>query len=276
MTDGICCDPKKLIGLNMNNSILYNPGLHKVISQAKKRSISVSQELIENTDYNTRASYLSEILEIGKSAICFNIGDLEDLSTIKPIESLIKLPFDTCWIEGKCKIAQGFDAIFGMLASNGEGGYIKGTVFQKQNGADWALIGYGWLGGEPAITCPSEYDPTGKQCAETVDYILYAISVFLSAINCTNIDCVEHKPSRVKQAMRGKNNKKPIFSYWTLEIKQTGTSKNDNGGTHTSPRVHLRRGHARQYSLDKWCWVQACVVGNKKNGVVHKDYQLAK
>jgi len=45
-------------------------------------------------------------------------------------------------------------------------------------------------------------------------------------------------------------------------------------GTHASPALHLRRGHARQYSPGLYTWVQPCIVGNKKDGLVHKDYAV--
>jgi hypothetical protein len=46
------------------------------------------------------------------------------------------------------------------------------------------------------------------------------------------------------------------------------------GGAHASPRLHLRRGHARQFAPGKWTWVRDCAVGNKVAGVISKDYAL--
>lgn len=100
------------------------------------------------------------------------------------------------------------------------------------------------------------------------------ISSFLSCINCCNVKQVEHQAPR--QPGKASTNRKPLYSYWTLEIDK---SKNQTmglplGGTHASPRIHLRRGHARQYKPGVYCWVQPCLVGKKEAGVIHKDYSL--
>ena len=95
-------------------------------------------------------------------------------------------------------------------------------------------------------------------------------------MNCSNIIKVEHNPDEKLQKARIKRGKKPLFSYWTLQLsipneREEGASL---GGTHASPRVHLRRGHARQYAPGKYTWVQPCAVGNKSLGVIHKDYAV--
>jgi hypothetical protein len=48
-----------------------------------------------------------------------------------------------------------------------------------------------------------------------------------------------------------------------------------SGGTHASPRVHLRRGHIRRLP-GKNIWVNATIVGNSDLGVVIKDYSVTK
>lgn len=58
-----------------------------------------------------------------------------------------------------------------------------------------------------------------------------------------------------------------------IDLDHAQTDRESMGGTHASPRLHLRRGHARQYAEGKYCWVQPHVVGNKKLGMVHKDYR---
>jgi len=99
------------------------------------------------------------------------------------------------------------------------------------------------------------------------------LSTFLSALNCNNVKQIEHKPNQKLQNARQKRGKYPLFSHWTLELSIPKSSKGKSKliGTHASPRVHLRRGHPRQYSPGKWTWVQACVVGRGK-GIITKDY----
>lgn len=96
-------------------------------------------------------------------------------------------------------------------------------------------------------------------------------------MNCTNVGRQEHKPDAALQKARAKRGKQPLFSYWTLELNgRDGGAAQSFGGTHASPRVHLRRGHPRQYAPGKWTWVQPHAVGNRELGMVHKDYVIGK
>ena len=95
-----------------------------------------------------------------------------------------------------------------------------------------------------------------------------------AALTCNNI--TTERFCSYPRALRRKNNKKkPIFEYHVLTIKpgksQAGAAQ---GGTHASPRVHLRRGHRREYKPGSFTWVQPCVVGSKELGIVHKDYAV--
>jgi hypothetical protein len=99
-----------------------------------------------------------------------------------------------------------------------------------------------------------------------------ACQSFLSALHCCNVKQEEHHPDAKLNKARAKRGKAPLFSYWTLQLDGKTERGNDHGGTHASPRVHLRRGHPRQYTPGKWTWVQPHAVGNKAAGMVHKDY----
>ena len=75
---------------------------------------------------------------------------------------------------------------------------------------------------------------------------------------------------------RIKKGKTPFFSYKVLTInsqKGNAPSNSNSKGSHSSPRIHLRRGHIRKLE-SKTVWVNACVVGDKKKGAVNKDYQV--
>jgi len=75
--------------------------------------------------------------------------------------------------------------------------------------------------------------------------------------------------------------KKPLFSYYVLQIetKKKGKSTAKNIW---SNRVHLCRGHMKTYTTEKplfgkyvgnvWCPPHA--RGNKKMGVIKKDYKI--
>jgi hypothetical protein len=101
------------------------------------------------------------------------------------------------------------------------------------------------------------------------------VFIFMSALNCVNVRRLEERPSEQLQKARARRGKLPLFSTWTLELdlENRVASREDLGGTHASPRLHLRRGHARQYAPAKWCWVQPAVVG-RSHGIIHKDYAV--
>jgi hypothetical protein len=88
---------------------------------------------------------------------------------------------------------------------------------------------------------------------------------------------------RVAQEAHPRNNarvlqgKLPIWETKTLTITlpPQHTVSEYKGGTHASPRQHLRRGHYRHYKkTGKIAWVNQCTVGSLTNGYVHKDYRV--
>ena len=47
------------------------------------------------------------------------------------------------------------------------------------------------------------------------------------------------------------------------------------GGTHASPRWHIRRGHWRNLADGRRVFVRECQVGDMARGGVVKDYEVA-
>lgn len=97
-----------------------------------------------------------------------------------------------------------------------------------------------------------------------------------AVLNCSNVDTVEIPPNAKLNKAREAGGKQPFFSYKILSLSadhaQTGNIS--QGGTHASPRMHLRRGHIRHLS-QKTIWIRHTVVGSVSNrGVVTKDYKL--
>ncbi|MBF0148191.1 MAG: hypothetical protein HQL85_18705 [Magnetococcales bacterium] len=102
-----------------------------------------------------------------------------------------------------------------------------------------------------------------------------AIRQMCSVLNCSNIRAQSLAAPRNLNKKREKKGKSPFFEYKVLEVDGTpgGLKSPHGGGSHASPRVHIRRGHIRHLPTHN-VWVQACVVGDKKNGVIHKDYRV--
>lgn len=214
--------------------------------------------------------YLTRNKSIIESSICFDVGDIRNIENITADFNLFKLPYPSTWFNFNCIGTNKNLLKYGVHAycnSNNEVGF---TIFRKFKN-NWIISGRSYYKyGDKGYSSNGYSDSEIRICAYAIGFI----SKFLSALNCINTNIVIHTPPESIQKQRAKHGKKPLFSYYTLHVDLPKTQSNPNelGGTHSSPRVHLRRGHPRQYSQDKWTWVQPCVVGSKENGMIHKDY----
>lgn len=67
------------------------------------------------------------------------------------------------------------------------------------------------------------------------------------------------------------------YEYHVLEIDPEYVAESiSSGGTHASPRFHMRRAHLRHYSDGKITFVRQAQVGNPLLGTVAKDYIVKK
>lgn len=242
-------------------------------------------------------------------AVCFDIGDAYALIDLKIVPQLVKLPYPICWFEGTApllsnprqqrtigalcfEIGNGskigraipsgpannlrFGAIVWTRDTAASQWYMNGAWFLKellpgeQQFAERGNPLSGKLGDYSILTMPS----TSQTVLVT---LAYPVQAFLSALHCSNVARREELPNPKLQKARARRGKAPLFSTWTLELSFNDSSRSgiaSSGGTHASPRLHLRRGHPREYAPEKWTWVQPHVVGNKSMGMVHKDYAL--
>jgi hypothetical protein len=205
------------------------------------------------------------------TAVCFSIGEVLDLSGLQIIPELTRLPYPVCWFQGQdtnSPWSASTGPLFGVLAIENSGGW-ESIGFVRFPGGAWEMLGHAesfW-----------SFDPGLPQSDQltALRFITRQICMFLSALNCQNVKRHEHLPDPKLQKSRKLRGKIPLFSYWTLHLNGRSEQGDCHGGTHASPRVHLRRGHPRQYAPGKWTWVQPCAVGNKHLGMVHKDYALS-
>jgi len=97
------------------------------------------------------------------------------------------------------------------------------------------------------------------------------------ALSCSN---VTHEPiEKINQSVntrRVRDGKLPLYETHCLIINAGKSSAATYGAlacNHASPRQHLRRGHIRRLP-EKNIWVNSCVVGDKNNGVIEKQYAV--
>lgn len=226
-------------------------------------------------DMETRVKIaFKQVNESAKRAVCFYLGDSRDIAEIdSPNLSgiTINLPFETCWFEFDVCLANRPPIVFGVMADAAKPVEASLAVFARIN-RQWNYLFTGLTQNNMrSMTADDNMEGT---LPEFYRLVLCVMCTTLCAMKCVNIERVEHAPNGKLQKARAKRGKKPLFSFWTLELAIPNAKKERNkcGGTHSSPRLHLRRGHVREYLPGLFCWVQPHAVGNKKLGVVHKDY----
>ena len=100
---------------------------------------------------------------------------------------------------------------------------------------------------------------------------------FLNILSCKNIRSKKITPNRKK-----KYHKKPLFSYYVLQISSGSNPDTPKDKNLWSNRIHLCRGHIKTYTTERplfgkivgniWCPPHA--RGNKEIGVITKDYKI--
>lgn len=98
------------------------------------------------------------------------------------------------------------------------------------------------------------------------------------ALTCSNVthETIE-KINPAVNARRIRDGKIPMYETRCLVInagKSAVVDVGDGCGSHCSPRQYLRRGHIRKHPTAGNIWVNSCVVGDKANGVIEKNYMV--
>ncbi|MDM0029174.1 hypothetical protein [Variovorax saccharolyticus] len=108
-----------------------------------------------------------------------------------------------------------------------------------------------WLLREPFELAVQSYAGAEKAYAQIIldasDEVQMLVQA-CSVLNCANVTtCDIQAPAALNKKRRAKG-KQPFFSYKVLQLAEDrrGTVSGDAGGTHGSPRMHLRRGHIRR------------------------------
>lgn len=220
-----------------------------------------------------------------ESAIKFDVGDVDDIPQIeKGLENDLalsdqiqspKLPYSKVYFEAAVS-GKKYGAFFEYDDGKVAGQALAPTTINKGH---WIVhpVNLFFLEEEDGvlsfskdrILCP---DDVGLDTFWALLLMIEAIKI----INCSNIIIHDNKPKAGVNKKRIIKGKPPLYTYKTLHIdtSEKETTKGPGGGTHASPRVHLRRGHIRKLPSGKTIWVQPCVVGKNTDGIVDKDYSL--
>lgn len=132
-----------------------------------------------------------------------------------------------------------------------------------------------------------ECEYKSKYCEAVEDMVFRIAGIIQPTIlllNCSNIQTKDNLPSEKLNKSRLRKNKMPLFTYKTLEIKPLSKKElaGDNKSCGMHNRIHLCRGHFKEYTEEKplfgkctgLYWWQPHVRGQNRDGVVMKDYEI--
>lgn len=110
-------------------------------------------------------------------------------------------------------------------------------------------------------------------------FAAYHFAQGLFVICCLNAGLFNKEQSKKnkfwKKVQKKYKNELNYDSYWLVKVGKTYTQKNPEAlSQNVEQRYHMRRGHWRYIaSKGEKIWINAYYAGNKKLGVITKDYQ---
>jgi hypothetical protein len=114
-----------------------------------------------------------------------------------------------------------------------------------------------------------------QSAAEILDGATSIYARLCEVLANNHVETTDVPPDAKENRIRRVKGQAPLYTYKTLvvgERKETATSRG-RGGTHASPRSHLRRGYYRTSKKGVRHWVSSAYV-NGAPGFVHKDYEI--
>ncbi len=126
------------------------------------------------------------------------------------------------------------------------------------------------------VVCPGLLEEVGSDESHNhIGSFELCLEELIEALSCKNISTANHQEVSVVNGKRIKEGKLPFYETKMLVIDTRASSagKAGNGGSHASPRQHLRRGHIRRLPNGN-IWVNSCVVGDPTKGSINKHYSV--
>jgi hypothetical protein len=102
-----------------------------------------------------------------------------------------------------------------------------------------------------------------------------SITNLCAILNLSNTSTVALPPPKGAQRSRQRKGKLPLYDYHILEVDgERWDSPYTSSGAGQGYRSHLRRGHIRRLSDDRYTWVRATYGHGSVDGFVDKDYAV--
>lgn len=138
---------------------------------------------------------------------------------------------------------------------------------------------------KPVVLQPNMFQKVAQQIGKTKAMQLITHDIhsecrvvleLCEALSCKNVytESLEVIDERVNEK-RIKAGKVPFYETKILIVdsKPKEIDTTWKGGTHASPKQHLRRGHIRRYSWGN-IWINNTIVGKSSNGKIDKSYTV--
>lgn len=219
-------------------------------------------------------------LDMYRDAVVFDIGDVGNIA-LRDTDCCcaLNLPFPVTYFDMHGLDADSNRVDFGLLVWEHEEKDCAGVTLDLRfvlfhTGKHVGMCDFGHFPKNAVQPDGSVLMVSGNRAQQFISATAISFAAKAMAILASpGVERVETKPSRLA-IMQARKSGVPVFSTWTLHLKPEKPAKGEPlGGTHASPRVHLRRGHFRTCKSGVRVWVQPCVVGSK-HGMIHKDYRL--
>jgi len=217
----------------------------------------------------------------------FNLGYMDELLDMSDMGSgkYCAMPYDKCAFEIE---SRHYSCVVILLKDEGS---INGLCFMRATGGVWLwpqVVMRLRVDDNQQVSSVEFMDTkTNKVYGKEDDFknignIKAPMHIMLSVVKatevlaCSNVEFIDHPAPKFINRKRIKKGKLPLVSYKTLHIviDKANRVSNPSGGTHASPRLHLRRGHIRRLPSGNRIWIQSCLVGDESQGVIKKDYAV--
>jgi hypothetical protein len=98
----------------------------------------------------------------------------------------------------------------------------------------------------------------------------------IEALSCSNVRHKILQEASSANPRRIRDGKVPIYEERVLTVDAPGKAGEWRmaGGSHASPREHLRRGHIRRLQDGRKVWVSPAVIGAGNPGRIDKSYSI--
>lgn len=248
-----------------------------------------------------KTDFLEVLIDNIKDSQNFNLPEFDSVDKSKVYDTILRyrmdgfqMPYEKCWFDFNCCHNNKELVRAGVSAMKLDNGNISYSVFTWGHEVKkWtpSLVStvinpdtckYSHIGNFDRVAKDVEYvKENGEQNSNIILHVLQCLEI----LNCKNINTETIKPNSKINNKRVKKGRQKLFEYKTIVLKPTSKKqKQQEQKGLWDNRVHLCRGHFKEYTEDKPLfgrvtgrfWWQPMARGNSKNGIIKKDYILKK